>query len=107
MPRIETTGPDNECIVKWTDSYGTEIKEGSLIVYAVKGSRRVSQHKAVVTRTDSRYIYVDVYMKGGGQRKTCLYATRNIIVYGVKQDALVMIDTDILFVTSILVPEVL
>lgn len=74
----------NDCIVKWTDAYGVEIKEGSLITYCVRTSYGIDHYKARVYRTDDRYIYVEVDDNSRMKRrtrKTRLYATHNIIVY--------------------------
>lgn len=81
MSRLEYTWEDGHTDVTWTDMYGTEIKEGSLITYCVKGSYRMSHYRARVISTNTRNIAVEVQMRNGGTRKTRLYATQNIIVY--------------------------
>lgn len=89
MARIEEKSPLGYTIVKWTDAYGTEIKKGSLITYCVRTSCGTKHYKARVTRTDSKYIYVDVNDNSWWRshcglpsiRKARLYATHNIIVY--------------------------
>lgn len=114
MSATRITGPDGEYIIRWTDKYGTEIKEGSLITYAVRQSVGIEIYKACVTRVDERYIYVTVndnswwrkYRGLSNNRNARLRATHNIVVYGQLQKALVLNpDNSFAAIDALIAPE--
>lgn len=114
MPRVEYKSEDGHIDVTWTDAYGTEIKEGSLIIYAVRRSSTMHVYRAVVTRVDSRHIHVTVddnslwrkYRGLSNNRNARLYATHNIVVYGQLQKALVLNpDNSFAAIDALIAPE--